>query len=83
MEKFEDRLAMLRTGGDCSPYAFQPPLACFTARPLRYLSIKDYKTNRLLGNVISGIDARRGNEGVAVFAADRRNHAQQCQKASQ
>jgi hypothetical protein len=56
---------------NCRSNAFAPNPTLFATRALRHLSVENHEANRLLGQVVCGVDARRGDElekCMVVFA---------------
>jgi hypothetical protein len=63
-QKFHHVAARLRTGGQRRPDALAPSTPLRAVSPLRDSPIDHHEANRLLGQVVRRLDARRGNKDM-------------------
>ena len=58
-EEIKNRATLLGASGDDRPDPLEAMLASFTSRALGYVSVDDHEANRLLGQIVGRLDARR------------------------
>ena len=66
-QELKDRATLLGAGGDHRPDPLAPAAAFLAPRPLGDLPVDHHEANRLFGQVVRRLDARRGDEAEVRF----------------
>ena len=67
-KEIENRATLLGAGRDDCPDPFEPALASFASRSLRYMSVDDHEANGLLGQIVGRLDAGRCDKPDVTLA---------------